>query len=45
MMSTEEKFKVKIGEEDKDFIVKHPTARIEAEVNMYASKVFSKLVK
>jgi hypothetical protein len=44
-MSTEEKFKVKIGEEEKDFVVKHPTARIEAEANMYASKVFSKLVK
>lgn len=42
---TEEKFKAKVGDTEKDFIVKHPTARIEAEANMYASKVFSKLVK
>lgn len=42
---TQEVFKVKIGDEEKEFIVKHPTARIEAEANMHASKVFSKLVK
>ena len=44
-INADEKFKVKIGDEEKDFIVKHPTARVEAEANMHASKVFSKLVK
>jgi len=44
-MSTEEKFVVKIGEEDKTFIVKFPTSRIEAEANMHASRVFSKLIR
>lgn len=44
-MATEEKFKVLIGEEEKEFTVKHPTTRIEAEANMHASRVFSKLVK
>jgi len=42
---SEEKFVVKIGEEDKNIVVKHPTPRIEAEANMHASRVFSKLSK
>lgn len=44
-MSSEEKFVVKIGEETKTFLAKHPSPRIEAEANMHASRVFSKLVK
>lgn len=42
---SEEKFVVKVGEEDKTIIVKHPTPRVEAEANMHASRVFSKLSK
>lgn len=45
MAVTEEKFTVKIGDEDKEFVVKHPTPKLEAEANMHASRVFSKLVK
>ena len=40
-----DKVKVKIGTEEKEIVIKHPTPRIEAEANMYASKVFSKLIK
>ncbi len=42
---TEETFVVKIGGVDKTIIVKHPTPRVEAEANMHASRVFSKLSK
>lgn len=42
---TQETVKVKIGDEEKAFIVKHPTSRMEAEANMHSSKVFAKLIK
>lgn len=42
---TQETVKVKIGDEEKTFIVKHPTSRMEAEANMHSSKVFAKLIK
>lgn len=34
-----------VGSEEKEFIVKHPTPRVEAEANMHASRVFAKLIK
>jgi hypothetical protein len=44
-MTTKEKFEVKVGEELRTVYVHHPTPRVEADANMYASKVFSKLAK
>lgn len=36
---------VKIGDEEKNIEIVRPTPRIDAEANMYASKVFAKLIK
>lgn len=44
-MTKREEFKIEIDGEQKTVYVKHPDPRIEAEANMYASKVFSKLAK
>jgi hypothetical protein len=44
-MTKKEEFKIEINGEQKTVYVKHPDPRVEAEANMYASKVFSKLAK
>lgn len=44
-MTKEEKMTVKVGDQEKVITIKYPTSRIEAEANMYASKIFAKLAK
>ena len=36
---------IKIGDEDRNIEIVRPNPRVEAEANMYASKVFAKLIK
>lgn len=40
-----EKFKIRIGDTTRTFIMKFPTPKIEAQANVYSSRVFSTLIK